>query len=172
MRAGPDKRGTKRRRRRAPILCDSSRLRERIRMTKKHLSLLAAAALSVGSVAFLGYDSSLLAQAQTDRSSSGASGSTSGASASGSASVGGATASGRMSLPQGITRSQQSDEQGIQKALGQAVEAVFAAGGSAQQLTQQFASNDRQRLSSLQTTNLQQHVQKIKQAYQQKYNKA
>src|SRR5687767_6971851 len=127
-------------------------------MTKKHLSLLAAASISVGTFAFFGYDSSLLAQAQSDRSSSGASGSTSGGasgSASGSATLGGASASGRMSLPQGITRSQQSDEQGIQRALGQVVEAVLNSQGSAQQLTQQFASNDRQRLSNLQTTNLQ-----------------
>lgn len=90
---------------------------------RKHCTLLAAASLTAGALAFFGYDHSVLAQMQ--------------------GSVG-TSSSGRVALSQEISPTGQPDAQGIQSTLAAATDAAIR---NTNQLPNFFAPSDQQRLS-------------------------
>src|SRR3954462_8014999 len=101
---------------------------------RKPLALFAAASLSAGVFAFLGYDNSVFGKddqqkaADTSGTGSSSSGSASGQRSSTSSGLGAssstASQSGSGSLPQGVTKAAQADEQGVRQAISQVVAAV------------------------------------------------
>jgi len=101
---------------------------------RKHFTLYAAA-LAAGTLAYAGYDSSLLAADPDPGSSMTTPGRSDAASAV------------RAELPQGITRSQQSDVQGIRKTLASVTDAAFS--DNATNVQKYLSSDDRQRLGDL-----------------------
>jgi len=103
---------------------------------RKPLALFAAAVLSAGAFAFLGYDSAAFGKDDQQKSAD--------LSGSSSARQSGATASGKASLPQGTQRSDQADETGIRQTLKQVTVAIVKEDGK--NLSNYLASSDRQRL--------------------------
>src|SRR5256885_1861886 len=102
---------------------------------RKPLVLFAAASLSLGAFAFMGYDSAVFGadQQKTADTSSGSSrdsssSSTSSGLGSSSSSTYG-TSSSSASLPQGVTKSTQADESGIRSTISQVVTAVLKEDG-------------------------------------------
>jgi len=118
---------------------------------RKPLALFAAASLSAGVFAFLGYDNSVFGkddqQKAADTSGSGSSSSSSsglsGSSASGGLNSSSSSSSQSGSLPQGVTKATQTDEQGVRQAISQVVAAICKDDGI-NQLQNYVASNDRQ----------------------------
>lgn len=93
-----------------------------------------AAVASLSAFAFVGYDSSVIAQDAKAR-----------------VEVGDAGASGRLSLPQGITRTDRTDradEVGIRRTLGGVVEALLHEGKPSRGFTTYLSNNDRSRLNN------------------------
>src|SRR3954464_2453584 len=98
---------------------------------RKPLALFAAASLSAGVFAFLGYDNSVFGKddqqkaADTSGAGSSSSGSASGQSSSSGGLSSSSSSSGQSgSLPQGVTKAAQADEQGVRQAIAQVVAAV------------------------------------------------
>src|SRR5438046_1327383 len=142
---------------------------------RKPLVLFAAASLSLGAFAFMGYDSAVFGadQQKTADTSSGSSkdstsGATSGLGSSSTSTYGTSTSS--ASLPQGVTKSTQADESGIRSTISQVVTAVLKEDGI-KQLNMYVASNDRQRLTNLQGDQINDKIKQIQQTFKQKYQK-
>ncbi|HEV8292105.1 MAG TPA: hypothetical protein VGP94_09280, partial [Tepidisphaeraceae bacterium] len=146
---------------------------------RKPLSLFAAAALSAGVFAYLGYDSAVFAkddqQKSTDVSGSSRDSSSSSASGQSSSSTSGLRSSSSAysssgSLPQGVTKSAQADEAGIRSTISQVTITVVKEDGL-KQLPSYLARSDQQRLTNLSGDQINDKIKQIQQAFKQKYNK-
>jgi len=150
---------------------------------RKPLALFAAASLSVGVFAYLGYDSAVFGKDDTQKSadtsgsskdSSSSSGSQSGQSSSSSSGLRSSSSaygsSGSASLPQGVTKSTQSDDAGIRQAISKVTADVLKEDGISQ-LSNCFAKSDQQRLTNLKGDELKDKIKQLQQAFKQKYNK-
>src|SRR5438477_7668536 len=112
---------------------------------RKPLALFAAASLSAGVLAFLGYDNSVFGKDDQQKSTDVSGQSSSSTDRLGSSSY---SSSQSGSLPQGVTKAAQADEQGVRQAISQVVAAVCKENGISQ-LQNYVASSDRQRLTNL-----------------------
>src|SRR3954468_24390273 len=128
---------------------------------RKPLALFAAASLSVGVFAYLGYDSAVFGKDDTQKSAdtSGSSSKDSSSSSSGAAGQSSSSSSGLRSsssaygsssgsLPQGVTKATQADESGVRNTIAQITAAVLKENGI-DQISNYLAKNDQQRLTNL-----------------------
>ncbi|HEV8607209.1 MAG TPA: hypothetical protein VGQ99_17855 [Tepidisphaeraceae bacterium] len=137
---------------------------------RKPLALFAAASLSAGVFAYIGYDSAAFAKDDQQKAAD-TSGAGSGLGTSGSGQKSSASASGRASLPQGTQRADQSDEAGIRATLRQVTIAALK-DDSLSDLTNYFASSDRMKLRALAQDNAQikDKLQQLRKDFKAKYN--
>ena len=126
---------------------------------RKPLSLFAAASLSLGVFAYIGYDSAAFGKDDTQKSADTSGSSKDASSTSGAAGQSSSSSSGQRSsssaygassssLPQGVTKSAQADESGIRQAIAKVTADVLKEDGISQ-LSNCFAKNDQQRLTNL-----------------------
>src|SRR5947209_13879318 len=132
---------------------------------RKPLALFAAASLSAGVFAYLGYDSAVFAKDDQQKS----------ADVSGSSSTSGRLGSpystaGQATLPQGTTKAVQADEVGIRQTITQVTVTVLKEDGI-KQLTSYLASSDRQRLTNLSGDQVNDKIKQFQETFKQKYNK-
>src|SRR5258706_10226484 len=140
---------------------------------RKPLVLFAAASLSLGAFAFMGYDSAVFGadqQKTADTSGSGSSRDSSSSSTSGLRSSSAASSS-RASLPQGTSKSDQTDEAGIRETLRQVTIAVVK-DDNLSDVGQYIASTDQMKVRSLAQANqqLKPKLQQLRQDFKAKYN--
>src|SRR4051794_33538602 len=138
------------------LVCESPNLGKDSIM-RKPLALFAAASLSLGVFAYIGYDSAAFGKDDTQKSTDPSSGSgrdsSSSSSGQSSSSSSGLRSSSSAygssgSLPQGVTKSTQSDEQGVRQAIAQVTVIVLKENGI-DQLSSSLAKSDQQRLTNL-----------------------
>jgi hypothetical protein len=137
---------------------------------RKPLALFAAASLSAGVFAFVGYDSAAFAKDDQQKAAD-TSGAGSGLGSSSAAQKSSASASGRASLPQGTQRADQSDEAGIRATLRQVTIAAIK-DDSLSDLTNYIAKSDRAKLRALAQDNAQikDKLQQLRKDFKAKYN--